>query len=282
MANFDVTCPQRYPMKCNLGDIEIRELIQHPGKYKVFFMYPDSVADEFHTTLVKEFLISPSYHLIDWSVVIAPSAKFCKICRFMLAADFGIALLTPRNYNVFFEVGYMWGLSKPVLFLFDENNRDHLDSKSPPLHVNDLPFDLGDQIVLKYSSENNLKQQLPDYLAQIAKKVRLIRPFEERFRLSISERIRKIKEYPKPEIVAELLLQHRLISKSSICSVYRDHFETDVQVKKILESIRSETGFIDTHDRQFYEVNPTFRPYLEDLFFTTDSIEKIIERDLRI
>jgi len=38
MANYDVICPIKYPLKCHLSPAE-KEQLEGPGKYTAFFMY---------------------------------------------------------------------------------------------------------------------------------------------------------------------------------------------------------------------------------------------------
>jgi hypothetical protein len=67
MANFDVTCPIKYPVKCQLTEMEKEELMRSPGKNNVFFMYSSSDIVKEHIGIIKSHLISPNFNLLDWS-----------------------------------------------------------------------------------------------------------------------------------------------------------------------------------------------------------------------
>ncbi|MBA7660047.1 hypothetical protein ES703_68046 [subsurface metagenome] len=38
MANYDIICPIKHPLKCHLSSVE-KEQLEGPGKYTAFFMY---------------------------------------------------------------------------------------------------------------------------------------------------------------------------------------------------------------------------------------------------
>lgn len=74
------------------------------------------------------------------------TVKFCKICRLMNAADFAFVDVLPENSNVGFEVGYMLGQNKPVLYLCNTTQGD-------PSHVY---FDLSDRMLITYHNKKEL------------------------------------------------------------------------------------------------------------------------------
>lgn len=295
MANFDITCPVHFPTKCKLNEAERQELQRTPAHYRVFFMYDGIAKKDYHAKSVKSFMVPPEYDVKDWSEDIFLGVKFCKICRLALASDFGIALLTPRNFNVFLEVGFMLSLSKPVLYLFHSNNGDSLEGKEPPLNVNDLPFDLGQEIVLQYENENELKKQLPVYLEKIKKKVALVSPFQKMFRESIKEKIRKISRYPLPELVIQMLIENRPLRFDDWLVLFSTNFGPK-DARGNFDVIFKNTGFIDhiakpmamggssgPDDLKYIEhffINDIFRPILEELLFTPGVAEELIGRPL--
>jgi len=96
--------------------------------------------------IIDKYFVPDKYHILDAQQEPAVGVKLCKICRLAVAADFGIAVLSPLNYNVFFEVGMMRGMGKPVLFI--------LNPKTLPLER--VPFDLGQEIVITYTTKLEL------------------------------------------------------------------------------------------------------------------------------
>ena len=123
MANYDVICPIRYPVKCNLPSVE-RERLEGPEKYTAFFMYQFRNNDPYLKESVQRYFKSPLAHLLDASELPGTGVKLCKICKLTLASDFGIAALTPLNPNVFMEVGMLLGRDKPILCLVNPNTRN--------------------------------------------------------------------------------------------------------------------------------------------------------------
>jgi hypothetical protein len=60
-------------------------------------------------------------------------------------ADIIIAEMTGRNANVFYEAGYARALQKPIIFLSQDN---------------DLPFDVGHDVHVRYTDYRDLRQKL--------------------------------------------------------------------------------------------------------------------------
>lgn len=297
MANFDVVCPKAYPNYCTMTESEKSDISPSNVRYKVFFMYPSSLVDTYHINTIKSYMVPPNYYVLDWDEDKYLGVKICKICRLALAADFGIALLTPRNFNVFLEIGYMLGLAKPVLYLFDKKNNDGFDRKKSPLRTKDLPFDLGQEIVFEYESEADLKNQLPEYLRLMDNKVEILTPFQKRFRETVIEKITKLKEYPLPEIIAVLLVEKRPIRLAYLIPLLRDTLslinedEIDKSISQISVSgiiIQSTAtlavgGVADSRDLRYVqqlEINQAYRPILEKILFEPGVIEKLINRKL--
>jgi hypothetical protein len=297
MSNFDVACPVAYPQKCKLDDRDKDELINYSGEFKAFFMYPKSHSGTYHIEIVKSHLVSPRFHIFDWNEDIFLGIKFCKICRLALASDFGIALLTPRNHNVFLEVGYTLGLSKPILYLFHSNNEDHLEGKKPPLEINQLPFDLGQEIVFQYEDEHELNNNIEDYAKKITQKVELFTPFQNKFRENIIQKIIKIKEFPLLEIVHLLLLENRRLRINFIKYIINDVIGNSIQdIDELMSRIETDTGFVVQESEYLpqghvsstsnlmvilqYEINPVYKSILQDIFFSPGKIESLINRKL--
>jgi hypothetical protein len=164
MAFGDIDCPIRYPNKCNLLPEEYEALV-HKDKYVVFLMYQFQRDDDYVRRTVGEILASDMYCLLDAKDQPAVGVKFCKICRLAQAADFGVAVLTPLNYNVFLEMGTLFGLERPVLLL---SNPEVCPSK-------ELPFDLTHEMLIEFSGDAELregmKRELPMFISKVGKTV---------------------------------------------------------------------------------------------------------------
>ena len=178
MANYDVICPIKYPLKCHLSPIE-KEQLEGPGKYTAFFMYQFKDNDPYLKESIERYFKSPLANLLDASELPGTGVKLCKICKLTLASDFGIAALTPINPNVFMEVGMLLGLGKPVLHLVN-----------PKICKSEgLPFDISHEIVIEHTSEDQLNEALQTEVPSFLEKVRLYSEFQYRFRAKVKEKL---------------------------------------------------------------------------------------------
>lgn len=167
MSNFHVLCSMNYPQYCNLPLEDKYELRQNGGnKLKGFLMYDFNGADNYLSQTLKEYCNEKKVHLYDLSNESGMGIKICKICRYILASDFGVACLSPENYNVFLEIGMFMGLEKPLIFIY---NKDKLQHKAPEK----LPFDISPFMGIEYSTPENLrtklKKEMPGFLHKCAK-----------------------------------------------------------------------------------------------------------------
>lgn len=161
-SDFSKLCPLHF--FANLCSLEEREKksLSLPEQIKAFLMYP--FQDESIRIAEKIHALCSQYNVRVYDAQIEPGAaiiKSCKICRLALASNFGIALLSPLNYNVMFEIGYLFGLQKNVLFLIDTSLTQ----------VNQIPFDLGDRILVTFNDigtlESNFRREFPEFLKQV-------------------------------------------------------------------------------------------------------------------
>ena len=163
MANFHVICPKSYPNKCNLVFSE-RKQLEKSEKYKGFFMYQFKDNDAFLYKSISEYFNGPDYYIFNAQFEPGTVIKICKICRLALACDFGIACLSPENYNVFMEIGMIFALGKPCIMIY---NKDKLNCKDP----DKLPFDINAFTHIGYSSRDSLleglKREMPLFIAKL-------------------------------------------------------------------------------------------------------------------
>jgi len=83
MANYDVICPIRYPVKCHLSPIEKRQL-EGPGKYTAFFMYQFRNNDPYLKESIQRCFKPLLTHLLDARELPGTGVKLCKICKLIL------------------------------------------------------------------------------------------------------------------------------------------------------------------------------------------------------
>ncbi len=162
--------------KCSLIG-EIREIVKKPVLLG-FFMYqfPKQIKKIKETTeknkekkyqkeietiksLIEEINRDPFIHIDDAFDIVGQEIKTCKFCKIARSYDFGVALLTPWNPNVSFEIGLFFSLGKPVFFL---NN----NSISVP------PFDISAHIYTGYSSLVELPVKWENEIVPLVQKLR--------------------------------------------------------------------------------------------------------------
>lgn len=144
MEKFNVRCPDHYPMKCHLSPIEKEHLLSKE-KYKAFFIFQYHDQDEWLTPTLENYFSKRTWRLFNVGEESGTGTKFCKICRYALASDFGIASLTPLNFNVFQEIGLMQGHQKQNLYLLNPDRKEK------------IPFDMDDQIYIEHTNRREMK-----------------------------------------------------------------------------------------------------------------------------
>lgn len=260
MANYDVICPMRYPLKCKLLPVE-REALEGPGKYTAFFMHPFKDNDPYLKESIRGYFKSPVANLLDAEDEPGTGTKLCKICRLILAADFGVASLTPPNLNVFIEVGMFLGVGKPVLYLL---NPGRLQSK-------DLPFDLSGEIVIEHASSKQLNGRLQKEAPLFLEKVRLYSEFQRKFRKTVKEKLNKLED-KEEGMLRWLLLENKEVEKTALEKLLGIKVESD-EFRNLLEKgfimIRTERR-VDVGNWStvfWYGIHPNYRKILEESLF---------------
>jgi len=202
MERFNVKCPDHYPMKCNLS-LADREYLLTREKYKAFFIFQYRNQDEWLEKTLERYFNRRTWKLYNAGKEGGMGTKFCNVCRYALASDFGIASLTPLNFNVFQEIGLMQGLQKQVLYLL---NPDRLSGELEKWKLGKLPFDIDDQIYVEHTDEKSLENGLDKNIPLIIDKVRLLSGYETEFRQNLTERSNKLTDDAK-EALKKLLLE---------------------------------------------------------------------------
>ena len=89
------------------------------------------------------------------NAVVAREKKFvgqgmCKICQLCWFSDFGVVELSTLNPNVMIETGWLMGFGKRIILTL---NKSFTTTK-------DIPFDLGNLMLVTYYSVIELAQDL--------------------------------------------------------------------------------------------------------------------------
>ncbi len=175
-----------------------------------------------------------------------------------MAADFGIACLTPLNNNVFQEIGLMQGLQKPVLYLCNTERKQRK-----------LPFDVDDQIYIPYTSREELEQKLEKEIEYVIDKVELYSRFEKLFRESLLQKVNAL-DSEKLRMLKYFLLENRLINTKSIPDqemIIFHKLESDGLIIKTLVPMGAKHGTNLIYS-ECWEVNPEYRDILREIAFT--------------
>lgn len=263
MANYDVICPIKYPLKCHLSPIE-KEQLEGPGKYTAFFMYQFKDNDPYLKKSLQRYFKSPLANLLDASELPGTGVKLCKICKLILSSDFGIAALTPINPNVFMEVGMLLGLGKPVLHLVNPKI-----CKSE-----DLPFDISHEIIIEHTSEDQLNKALEGQVPFFLEKVRLYSEFQYRFRAKVKEKLNALKPRER-EILEWLLIENRRVDDGALnlVGIKAKKSEEIRNLERRYGFVRKETERLHdmgpAYDIHWFQINPNYREILEELVFKT-------------
>ena len=260
MADFDILCPDHYPMKCNLSGAD-KDYLLTPEKYKAFFIFQYGGQDEWLEPTLKRYFGERTWRLYNAGLEGGTGTKFCNVCRYALAADFGIASLTPLNYNVFQEIGLMLGLQKPLLYLLNPDRKNQLPDRK-------LPFDMDDQIYIEHTDGKSLEKGLDNKIALLLEKVRLVSGFEKDQREHIKKKLLSL----SPE--ARDLLSFLVLEGET--EMDQDAFHQWMKKHRYLENLNelTEKRFIVRYDASggrrdmvMVKLNGAYVKYLEELLW---------------
>lgn len=272
LGEFRLKCPKNYPLNCTLLVSE-KESLERTEKFKAFLMYQFNGQDSYLVETIKSYFHTPTYYVFDAREEAGLGVKICKICRLALACDFGIAVITPLNHNVFLEVGFLMGLGKKSVYIVSRNilEKEHKT-------INDLPFDLSDQLVIEHSSEEELLNKLEKEIPQFIEPIEKITGYDKRFREYMKEKLQALKQVSKKGHAMDLLKLFILeqgkqgITKTWInnCISHpeEESFDDDLLMLEkygLITSIRGKTKKLI--DEIFYKLEESYRPFLRDHFW---------------
>jgi len=249
-----------------------KEALIRSEKYKGFLMYQFEGQDDYLIDVVKEYFRAPLYYLFDAREESGLGIKSCKICRLALASDFGIASLTPLNNNVFFEVGLMQGLEKPVVYLVDKDF-EH-DGKRG---ANAVPFDLSDQMVIEHETAKELIEKLEKEIPAFIEKVQLSTVYEKEFVEFVKNKFASLDEDRKRVLKFFVLEQAKEIGRDQVEELLpRVKIEIKIGLQYALNDL-SKIGFINAMQPSLvghkmgtgpvYALEERYRDILKQLLF---------------
>lgn len=266
MADFNLRCQLRYPKRCDLPVAE-KERLEGPEKYKAFLMNQFHNNDEYLKETLKEYFKTPLYFLYDTDDIRGLGVKFCKICKLAQASDFGIAVLSPENENVFMEVGLLIGTGKPCLYIVNESKLKYGDIKK-------LPFDISDQIVIKYNSKEKLLSELEKEVPIFIMKVQLISGHEKALRECVKERLNQLSGEAK-EVLKKFVSLGKIELLRNEVKDNLDILLKELKGGAIMEELRRSkfvkvgcfrsTSFMN--EQEIYTIEEAYRPILQELLF---------------
>jgi hypothetical protein len=261
MGKFNVICSDHYPMKCNLSPAD-KDYLMTPEKYKAFFIFQYRDQDEWLEPTLVRYFSERTWRLFNAGKEGGTGTKFCNVCRYALAADFGMVSLTPLNHNVFQEIGVMQGLQKPLIYLLNPDRKSQ------------LPFDIDDQIYVEHTSSIMLELGLSNKMPLLLEKLKLITGFDSEQADLIRSKLSELTQ-PAVELLKRFVLEGDFSFRSDSS---RNELEKWVQESKKwtiehlreLESKRfiitvTESG--GTRTLEFKRFNEPYRKYLEQLIF---------------
>lgn len=250
-------CQMRYPKRCELSIMD-KERLEGREKYKAFLMYQFDGNDPYLKETVNDYFKSPLYYVYDTDDVRSLGVKFCKICKLAQACDFGIAVLSPENLNVFMEIGLLIGLGKPCIYIVNESKLTSGDVKK-------LPFDISDQIVIKYDSKNKLLSELEKEIPVFMMKVQLISGYEKAFREKVIERYRQLTPGVQGILKRFIELGEVELTRYDIKTLLGLDMKQLLSGDAMGELIKFK--FITKTNTDIYSIEETYRPILEEVLF---------------
>ncbi len=260
MGNLDFICPDHYPMKCNLSQAD-KDYLLTPEKYKAFFIFQYRGQDIWLQPTIERYFSERTWRLFNAGKEGGTGTKFCNVCRYALASDFGIVSLTPLNHNVFQEIGLMQGLKKPLIYLLNPHQKGK------------LPFDIDDQIYVEHSDENSLIDGLNNKVSLLIEKLILLTGFETEQRTTISSKLDSLSSEAR-ELLRRIVLEGYFSFRSDTGSRLDNWVNKKTKWESNHLNELRENRFIVTetesggsrtleHDR----FNEPYRKYLEELLF---------------
>ena len=257
LENFKVLCPDHYPMKCNLSPAD-KDYLMTAEKYKAFFIFQYRDQDRWLQPTLEKYFRERTWRLFNAGKEGGTGTKFCNICRYALASDFGIASLTPLNHNVFQEIGLMQGLQKPLLYLLNPNQKRK------------LPFDIDDQIYVEHTDASSLERGFDNKISLILKKVTLLSGFESSQRNLVQKKVDELSDGAR-NLLQHLILEGNLklpqidFNKFIVEKLrYKQDFLSELRKSRFIVNEEVSGG---SKTINYSMTNETYRKHLEEILW---------------
>ena len=254
-------------MKCNLSPAD-KDFLLTPQKIKAFFILQYKDQDGWVIPTMESYFTERTWRLFNASKEEGTGTKFCNICRYALASDFGIVFLTPLNFNVFQEIGLMQGLQKQLLYIL---NPERLEPKK-------LPFDIDDKIYIEQTNKSSLVDGLNKKIPLIIEKIQLLSGFESEKRKYVKEKLAKLDDAAKGILKILIFEGPRKFvqmgaSRGEMHSFITQHLKILSAEKSMQELFNShfilqetKEGFSGSPEFYWY-LNESYRKQLEELLW---------------
>jgi len=263
MGKFNVICPDHYPMKCNLSPADL-DYLETPEKYKAFFIFQYREQDEWLKPTLERYFGERTWRLFNAGEEGGTGTKFCNVCRYALASDFGIATCTPPNLNVYQEIGLMQGLQKPILYLVNSDRKKEFPKGK-------LPFDIDDQIYIENTNAKSLEKGLDNKIGLLINKLQLISGFESAQKDLVKRKVGSLTD-PAKELLKRIVLDGPFqLQRSDFTKLIKRNYKMDIEYcnelvneKFIVDTIKS---LGSSRPAQFRSLHEPYRKHLEELLW---------------
>lgn len=254
MPGFDFVCPMNYPNRCDLAQTEVDYLQKDEGKKIGFLMYQFRDQDAYLVEVIKNYFEPRNCHILEAKDEPGSGVKICKICRLATTSHFGIGVLSPQNYNVFLEIGLVWGQGKPILFVVDEKRLGH------GIKLKDIAFDVSSHMVITYTGRKYLEGALEREMPIFLEKIKVMGLYQRALVGTIRDELERMKKEDKTYIkVLRLLL---MLGSKEISS----------------EQLTKYQSYINSNRQSFTQ---NFESYYVEYFIKAGLISKIPVTDRR-
>ena len=277
MGKFNVMCPDHYPMKCNLSPADL-DYLETPEKYKVFFIFQYKEQDEWLKPTLERYFGERAWRLFNAGEEAGTGTKFCNVCRYALASDFGIASCTPPNLNAYQEIGLMQGLQKPVLYLVNPKRK-------PEFPRGKLPFDIDDQIYIEHTDAQSLESGLDKRMGLLINKLQTISAFQSAQKDLVNSKLDLLTDGAK-ELLKKIVLEGPFqLSSHQMLRLIRETYKTE---SKYLEELKDHMFIVEeyvswgTRKGTSASLHEPYRKHLEELLWqkidTKTDLGELFER----
>ena len=218
--------------------------------------------DDWIQPLLEKYFNERSWRLFNAGKERGTGTKYCNVCRYALASDFGIASITPFNYNVYQEIGLMHGLQKPILYLL---NPKYIKK------VKKLPFDLDDQIYIEHNDRKSLLLGIDNKIPLMLDKLLLLSGFDSEQKNLVKKKVDALSSEAK-KLLKRLLLEGDIftMSEAQFNHLVGEKLGIKIEIIGELRSNRfilSKQVLTDRHATNFIQLNESYTKFLKEILW---------------